>query len=201
MWRVAAFADFDGLACFETFFAIWPKDPALTVPLAAVLNGPVANAYLAVHCGRREFTIKAVDQIPFPQFSGHQLDEVTRLVGAYKSAVGYESGPSSPDDSLADRILREIDAVVLDAYNLPPRLERRLLDFFNGSQRQVPFTFSDYFSDYFEATIPLSMYLSAEFQASTGDAFLCVCLRLMTQPSAISSRKWNEPSHKSISIG
>src|SRR5262249_3025854 len=45
-WRLAAFADFDGLACYETFIAAWPRDEALLLPLAAVLNGPVANAFV-----------------------------------------------------------------------------------------------------------------------------------------------------------
>ena len=61
-----------------------------------------------------------------------------------------------------------MDALILDAYDLPPWLERRLLDFFKGEERPVPFKFGDYFPAGFTANLPLSALISPAFQASRG---------------------------------
>jgi hypothetical protein len=169
-WRVAAFADFAGLVCSETFYPIWPNQAELAIPLEAVLNGPVANAFLTTHCGRREFPIKAVLSIPFPILSKNDIDEICRLVSAYKDEVSHGSFPIS-GHARADKFLRQIDAVLLDAYGLPPRLERKLLDFFNGSQRLVPFSFADYFPPEFTPCFSLKEWLTGRPALSTVDRF------------------------------
>ena len=66
-----------------------------------------------------------------------------------------------------------VDALVLKGYDLPPRLERKLLDFFRGygKTRSVPFTFGDYFPAEFESSFSLLDYISKEFQQSTASAF------------------------------
>jgi hypothetical protein len=64
---------------------------------------------------------------------------------------------------VATRALLEIDAILLRAYNLPPRLERQLLDFFRGFKRRVPFPFTEYFPANFGPNIPLWMYLTSDF--------------------------------------
>ena len=72
----------------------------------------------------------------------------------------------------ARQALLQIDALVLKGYNLPPRLERQLLDFFRGAQRPVPFPFTEYFPASFRPTIPLWMYVSPEYQKCRVDFFL-----------------------------
>ena len=68
------------------------------------------------------------------------------------------------------KILFRIDGLVLKAYDLPPRLERKLLDFFRRYPRPVPFPFPDYFSADFKPCIPLSQYLEMDIkQASAGE--------------------------------
>ena len=64
--------------------------------------------------------------------------------------------------------LLAIDAEVLRLYDLPPRLEKTLLDFFEGAQRKgVDFKFDRYYPEGFDSYIPLHMYISAEFQNSS----------------------------------
>jgi hypothetical protein len=58
----------------------------------------------------------------------------------------------------------ETDALILKAYNLPPRLERKLLDFFRGYKRPVPFDFRDYFSPEFTPCIPLYKYIQMDLR-------------------------------------
>jgi hypothetical protein len=61
-----------------------------------------------------------------------------------------------------------IDAEVMRLYDLPPKLERQVLDLFNGSRRPgVDFELSGYFPRDFRAYIPLHEYLSEDFQRST----------------------------------
>ena len=62
----------------------------------------------------------------------------------------------------------KIDAEVLRLYDLPPRLEKQLLDFFAGHERKgIDFKFHDYYPKEFNSYIPLRMYISEEFQNST----------------------------------
>jgi len=68
----------------------------------------------------------------------------------------------------AKEILLSIDAEVLRLYDLPPRLEKRLLDYFAGVHRKgVSFTFDRYYEEGFDSYIPLHMYISSEFQNSS----------------------------------
>ena len=84
----------------------------------------------------------------------------------------------------AKQALLRIDALVLKGYNLPPRLERQLLDFFRGSERSVPFAFDEYFPVSFSATIPLWLYISPEYKKCNVDYFLSH-LPKITDPALI----------------
>ena len=66
------------------------------------------------------------------------------------------------------RLLLSIDAEVMRLYDLPPKMEKRVLDLFQGSQRKgVDFRFDGYYPHGFESAIPLHEYLSEEYQRST----------------------------------
>jgi hypothetical protein len=164
-WRLAATADFTGLLCYQTFTAIWPHNPELTIPLAAVLNGPVANAFLATREIRHNRNA-SVKEIPLPHLANLDVPGLNTLVERYQRET---------NDTARDMILRHIDATVLSAYNLPPRLERHLLDYFNGSHRQVPFQFADYFHEDFTPWFSLGEYLSDQFKQATAGNFARDC--------------------------
>ena len=67
----------------------------------------------------------------------------------------------------AEQTLRVIDAIVLSGYDLAPRVERELLDYFNGQERVVPFQFGAYFPPDFEPCYSLRDYLSKGFSKRT----------------------------------
>jgi hypothetical protein len=68
----------------------------------------------------------------------------------------------------AEQRILSIDAEVMRLYDLPPRLERQVLDLFNGWQRRgVDFKFERYYPKEFESYIPLYEYLSEDYQRST----------------------------------
>jgi hypothetical protein len=76
------------------------------------------------------------------------------------------------DVEKAKMLLLQIDAVILRQYDLPPRLERQLLDVFWGAQRPVPFQFTGYIPPETASWIPLHVYISERFNTSTPEIIM-----------------------------
>ncbi|HEX5444809.1 MAG TPA: hypothetical protein VFW87_13305 [Pirellulales bacterium] len=170
-WRIAAFVDDCGLAFYQTFSGIWPKNPRFLPALAAILNGPVANAFVVICDGSSPGIAKeTLLSIPVPRFEGNDLETLGSLVATYRAAVAQARAMPEPDWCNADFILRRIDAAVLSGYDLSPRSERKLLDYFRGHRRPVPFSFAEYFPADFRPCVPLAEYLSDSFAMATADA-------------------------------
>jgi hypothetical protein len=55
----------------------------------------------------------------------------------------------APASELAQQLLLKIDAIILAGYGLPPRLERKLLKYFDGEERPVVSPFRGYDLDTF----------------------------------------------------
>lgn len=158
-WAIAAFSDKSGLMGNKNFHVFWPRAPWTVKSLTAVLNSPVANAYVAVHDFKLHVRKQTLEKIPLPRWGVEEIHEIERLVSAYEQTIKTPLGAYD-----AEKALLAIDAYVLKGYNLQPRLERQLLDFFQGVKRPVPFRFAEYFPQSFAPTIPLWMYLSEDFQ-------------------------------------
>ena len=99
-----------------------------------------------------------------------QDEAISSLVRQYLETrgqwlLGRVSASAAHD--LCGRVLRLIDAEVLKAYNLAPRTERILLDYFSGQRRPGPTRFTEYFPDSFKPCIPLHRYLSDELETAT----------------------------------
>ncbi|HVA51801.1 MAG TPA: N-6 DNA methylase [Pirellulales bacterium] len=155
-WRLSAFADFNGLICYRTFLAAWPNDPACTTVLAAILNNPLANAFAYGREGQA-LSRRDLEKLPVPKLSESLRSDTDKAVAVYLEAVSTHRWEA------AEIALRQIDAIILRAYDLPPRLERELLDLFRGEARPLPFKFGDYFPESFTPSVPLWMYVSEEF--------------------------------------
>jgi hypothetical protein len=112
--------------------------------------------------------------MPVPRIVHDEVQRVVEAVHAYFEAVAPSAKAvlgSHFDEDRARALLQRVDAEVLRLYDLPPRLERQLLDLFSGQQRPgVPFTFERYFPEDFEPCFPLHMYLSESYQRSTAGA-------------------------------
>jgi type I restriction-modification system DNA methylase subunit len=183
-WKIAAFADDTGLVCSQNFHVVWSKDQQWTPKgLAAVLNAPVACAFVAIQ-ESKHIRKQTLLRVPLPRLNATDIEVLDGAVDHYLHIVDSlfdastwfqkESARRIPY-SVAEEVKRallRIDALVLKGYNLPPRLERQLLDFFRGSDRPVPFAFDAYFPESFSATIPLWLYISPEYQQCTVDYFL-----------------------------
>jgi hypothetical protein len=68
-------------------------------------------------------------------------------------------------DAHLARLLSQIDAAVLEAYDLPLRLERQLLAFFEGSDRPVAHPWTHWNAAYPVPGLSLAERLSGRFNA------------------------------------
>ena len=170
-WRMAAASDRSGLVASQGFFGIWPTSDQLPLEaLTAILNGPLANAFLTERASNQHFTNELLKLLPMPK---RALGRVVESMKKYRSASAAASAealrPAESDDVL-NRLLIEVDAEVLRAYDLPPRLERRLLEFFRGHEheRRVNHPFHGWLPENFTAYMPLHEYLGPLVERNRG---------------------------------
>jgi len=169
-WRYAAFIDREGNISSKNFIALWPKKPNVSPEyLSAVLNGPLANAFVAARERGKHNLVKTIKNIPFPELPDYDKESTVRLVFEYMARVEEQV---LPDDKILRDIILQIDALILKGYHLPPRLERELLDYFRDETRPVPFEFKEYIPESFSAYIPLWMYISSDFSKCTAQSLL-----------------------------
>jgi type I restriction-modification system DNA methylase subunit len=170
-WRMAAASDRSGLVASQGFFGIWPtSDEVPLEALEAILNGPLANAFLAERASNQHFTNELMKLLPMPK---RPLDRVVEAVKRYRAAceaAGAQSLRAPDSDDILNSLLVGIDAEVLRAYDLPPRLERGLLEFFRGheSERRVDHPFQGWVPPDFTAYIPLHEYLGPLVERNRG---------------------------------
>lgn len=170
-WRMAAAADRSGLVASQGFFGIWPRSDTLPLEaLEAILNGPLANAFLTEKASNQHFTNELLKLLPMPkQTLGRVVEAVERYRSAHTASDAEALKPAGNDDVL-NRLLIEVDAEVLRAYDLPPRLERRLLEFFRGHEheRRVRPPFTGWLPKDFTAYVPLHEYLGPLVERNRG---------------------------------
>lgn len=150
-WRLAASVDLSELVASQQFFGIWMRLEDRAVPrnndlqaLCTIINSPIANAFTYCHDNVKGIRVSTMEAIPLPR---HAISStVYELIDKYLHAVGdADSGPLFENNVRdAASILMEIDAAVLAAYDLPPRLERALLRFMNNGERPCRHSFPNY---------------------------------------------------------
>jgi hypothetical protein len=163
-WRIGATVDLQGLLYSQQFYGLWPTKPLdrhQLLALSAVLNGPLANAYIAAHSPSNRFRASAVKRIPIPTSLPLELGD---LVSAYMTKLAK---PKLFDDGELITLLHRIDAAVLKAYDLPPRLERELLELFRDTKRPVGHQWTHWLPERFEPFIPLHEFVSEQYHKAT----------------------------------
>ena len=172
LWRIVGYPDSSGLVCYKNFFGIWPKRDINIEVLSALINSPLVNAELYLKGYGRDNSINTLEGISVPFPKDIDNERIVYLARHYtKLRLGIKKGSiKEPAIQECIKTLMEIDALILKAYDLPPRLERKLLDFFRGHPRPVPFDFPDYFPEDFSPCIPLHKYLEMDMkQARAGE--------------------------------
>ena len=129
--------------------------------LSRVVNGPLANAFIAACSPDRRFRVSAVKRIPIP----HSIpSDIAELVFEYRTKLAK---PKLFDEEALLDLLHQIDAAVLKAYDLPPRLERELLESFRNSNRPIAHPWRHWLPERFEPFIPLHEFVSKEYRKAT----------------------------------
>lgn len=167
-WRLKAVVDPQGHAVSSRFVALRPCRPEVTLALLwAILNSPVGNGFAYCHFGgTRDNTVGELLQMPVPGLKPGDAERVVAAAQAYIDAAKREDGSVTPEQLKG--LLLQVDAEVLRLYDLPPRLERRLLNLFSGYARLgVAFEIEEYFPADFTPCIPLHEYLSPDFKRTT----------------------------------
>ena len=174
-WTISASIDYKGVVCYQNLHGIWPSGSVSLETLAAILNGPVANAYVATREGKRDVQIQTLLGIPCPDVSPGQDRAIVSLVRQYidtRQQWILGNLPAQEAHETCGSLLRLIDGEVLRAYDLAPRTERILLDYFHGQTRPGPVVFTEYYPDSFKPWIPLHRYLSDQMEKATARSTL-----------------------------
>jgi hypothetical protein len=138
------------------------------------LNSPIANAFAQTHLGKRDNIVGTMRRMPVPRWSPDSAARIEQAALRYR-AIAARTGPGPLYEPEATpegirQALLEMDAAVLQAYNLPPRLERQLLDFFEGVERKgVGCNFTGYYPPGFTSSLPLHYVISDSFKRAAAD--------------------------------
>lgn len=177
-WRIEAAIDNNGLVFYHNFSGIWPKMDALPIyAIEAILNSPIANSFLFLNSHKKHNSNLLISQIPLPHFNQLENGEIQKAVSCFtkhrsewlNNGHKLQTIANEPD---WDLLLKQIDALVLKAYNLPARLERQVLDVFKHCTKRGPFDFKPYFPDNYKSWTPYHEYLSERYSNGTAKRML-----------------------------
>lgn len=169
-WRLKALIDEKGHPVTSRFIAVRPKQKCVSLlALWGLLNSPVANAYTCCHSSKRDVLAGDMREMRVPDFAACNLVPLEKAVSEYLAAaratpstkpqpvkrgapkikstdqmdffnVEAVTAGSDPESERLKFLHWRVDAEVLRLYNLPAKLERKLLDLFSGVRRRgVPF--------------------------------------------------------------
>ncbi len=131
-WRLKALIDSKGHAVTSRFMTVRSNRLSLET-LWALLNSPVANAFAFSHLGKRDNLVGEIRRLPVP--IDVKFDDVESTVVKY-----FEANEACAEPIELQRLLTDVDAAVLQLYNIPIQLEYQLLSLFDGWERLgVPF--------------------------------------------------------------
>lgn len=138
-WTITAAIDRTGLYCTQNFHGIWPHGEVPAEVIAAIVNGPLANAWITWQRGsQRHNTKKLLNSIPLPLLSPAQQERIVGLVHAYEHRLQRKRDEilswDNPEPELRE-LLSDIDETVLDGYDLPEGVRGALMTSFVGQDR------------------------------------------------------------------
>ncbi|MFA5293838.1 MAG: N-6 DNA methylase [Phycisphaerae bacterium] len=169
-WRLKILIDSKGYPINGRFLIFRLKNTNWSLnALWAILNGPLANAFIFTHTTDRDIAKGIASKIPIPSCSESDIERLNELVEKYFGLMTkLDSGFTSDILDKAKQLFLLIDAEVLRLYDLPPKMEKRILNLFQSKPRKgVDFDFKGYYPEGFESAVPLHEYLSEEYQRST----------------------------------
>jgi len=172
-WRLEALIDKKGRAISNRFLAVRTKPVEWDIRIIfAILNSPLSNAFVYCNSMERDNLESTIRNIPIPEYNQEKFANVIKLINDYFELYEEEHRilHAELDAEQARKISVSIDAEILSLYDLPPKIEKRILGLFQGVPRKgVDFNFKGYYPEGFESAIPLHEYLSQDYQKATFD--------------------------------
>ena len=173
-WNMAAAIDHTGLVASQQLYGVWVAEedgvPMATLEyLCALLNSPLTGAYLRDHMDQSpggRHLVTTLKDIPIPLDAP---DGLVAAVRAYLKVISDRRIMVPGREEKAAVLLTEIDALLLKAYDLPPRLERKLLEYFRGEIRPTVHAWEHWYPEDFQPFIPLYEYVSNDYQKVLGN--------------------------------
>lgn len=99
----------------HSFFAIVSEDKKVSnYVLCALINSKIINAYVRSECVKRTLTTSVVRNIPVPEFSDVQINEIEQCYLKIKEAYTLE------DKEKIEEIQLKIDDIIYEAFGLEP---------------------------------------------------------------------------------
>lgn len=176
-WVITGAPDHQGLVLSSLFHfhALWPAAALSVDVLAAIVNGPVANAFMSTQRTSRDNRVETLQRIPVPWLNDQSSAAIEDAVRDYRDArlrwletpderrpLFTERDDTTTEEAASEclQALRRLDAALLRAYDLPPRLERELLDLFAGHRRPGPVPFDRYYPEGYRPALPWHLFVS-----------------------------------------
>ena len=171
-WSMKAWLDDEGIAVKGNFLVARSKQDLIPGLLIwALLNSPIANAYVYCLATKRHIIGSDLLRLPIPRGQGW-ADEVVSSAEAYLTVTRGKEGffRAEPSPDVVKAKLLAMDAAVLEAYDLHPRIERQVLDLFEGVPRKgVGCKFTGYYPPGFTSFLPLHFVISDRFERARAD--------------------------------
>lgn len=173
-WRLATWADAQGLAFTKQFFAIWPEDGVSEFAIAAIIASPLANAFSFEHDLDRDNHISTLAKLPLPDRKHLSEDgELHRRAHELQTLLQpndefFSMATTIEPSAVVEAVLR-LDAAVLTAYGLTASQQRRLLAPFSGWARPLPepydeaFKAQGYFPEHLKEEVTLAEFVSLQY--------------------------------------
>lgn len=174
-WRLKALIDGRGHPVTSRFIVMRPTESKYSLFVVwALLNSPLANAFTFCHLSKRDNLVGTMRLLPVPDHAKenfHELEQAARnylnaarqwsaakaeaaseeALPLFKNPAKKKPSTSAPTEEELYILHLRVDAEVMWLYNLPPAMERRILNLFEGRQRKgVPFEQIGYFPPGFE---------------------------------------------------
>jgi hypothetical protein len=140
-WLIAGAIDEEGLIYTQNFHGIWPTGSLPIEVIAALLNGPVANAFLGFNRTSSDNQIRILREIPIPHFTSRRIQLITSLVREYMAIRKLWHTEPEHAKSLGrsgEGIVGRIESEILRFYDLSMDAERELITYFEGYKKPGP---------------------------------------------------------------
>jgi hypothetical protein len=135
-WRLVAATAPSNLFFSLNFHGILQRDQDVPLEqIAAVLNSPVANAWVDAHTRGRWIPVSTLQRLPFPRLDPPTLDALVRRVRQLRDVAlkKWRSGKASGllfedvvEEAESTPLLADIDDLIYDSYRLTTRERREI---------------------------------------------------------------------------